>query len=121
MEELDRGTVMNTDTSTPAADPTRNGTRPPAAERPVMPPPELFEFEPEGIGPLSDELKASLADSAWIEDELWEGRLLEYSGKHIAVIDRKVVGVGSSPLALADEIAEKLGVPPCRVAVSYVG
>lgn len=109
---------MNADT-TPAADPARNGTHPPA--RPVMPPQELFEREPEGIGPLSDELRASLADSAWIEDELYAGRLLEYSGKHIAVVDRQVVGVGSSPLVLADEMAAKLGVLPCRIAVSYIG
>jgi hypothetical protein len=109
---------MNTDTP-PAADPARNGTLPPA--RPEMPLQELFEQEPEGIGPLSDELRASLADSQWIEDELFAGRLSEYSGKHIAVVDRQVIGVGNSPLALADEMAKKLGVLTFRVAVSYIG
>lgn len=109
---------MNTDTS-PAADPARNGTHPPPP-RPVLPPPELFEREPEGIGPLSEEMKASLLDSKWIEDELWEGRLLEYSGKCIAVIDRQVVGVGESQLALIHEVADRLGVPRCRVAVTYI-
>jgi hypothetical protein len=105
---------MNTDTSTAHL----NGTHPPA--RPVMPPPDLFEREPEGIGPLSDELKASLADWKWINDELDAARLLDYSGRCIAVIYRQVVRVGESQLALAHEVAERLGVPRCRVAVTDI-
>lgn len=88
--------------------------------KPILPPPELFEREPEGIGPLSDEMKASLVDRKWIESELDAGRLLEYSGQCIAVIDRRVVGVGGSQLALIHEVAERLGVLRCRVAVTYI-
>jgi len=110
---------MNADLTTTATDLTRNGTHPPV--RPVMPPPEAFEREPVGIGPLSPELRASLADSQWIEDELHAGRLREYAGKHIAVVNRQVVGVGDSQLGLVYDSAERLGVLPCRVAVSFIG
>jgi hypothetical protein len=106
---------MNTDTSTAHL----NGAHPPA--RPVMPPQELFEREPEGIGPLSEELKASLADAQWIDDEIHAGRLREYAGTNIAVIDRQVVGTGDSQLGLIYDTAERLGVLPCRVAVCYIG
>ena len=110
---------MNTDTST-AADPTRNGTHAPT-KRPESPPPELFEREPDGVGPLSPELRASLVDAKWIDDEVNAGRLREYAGTNIAVIERQVVGTGDSQMGLIYDTAERLGVLPCRVAVSYIG
>lgn len=110
---------MNTDTSTPTTDPQRNGTHPPA-KRPELPPPELFEQEPEGIGPLSDELRAALADLSWINGEVNDGRLLEYAGKHIAVVNRQVLAHADSPLGLAREVATAHDLPECRVAVSYI-
>ena len=109
--------VVPLDTTTT---PERNGVHPPPA-RPVLPRLELFEFEPEGLGPLSEDLKAGLADSKWIDAELYAGRLREYAGKHIAVVNRQVVAVGDSQLDLIYDTAGRLGVLPCRVAVSFVG
>ena len=113
---------MTTDLTATAlpTDAQRNGVHPPAS-RPELPPPELFEREPDGISPLSEELKAGLADWKWIDDEVNAGRLREYAGTNIAVIDRTVVGTGDSQLALIYDTAERLGVLPCRVAVSYIG
>jgi hypothetical protein len=113
---------MNTDVPTPptTTDPIRNGTHPPSAVRPELPPPELFEREPDGIGPLSDDLRAALADLSWINDEVNDGRLLEYAGKHVAVVNRQVLDQGDSPLGLAQKVATAHGLSLCRVAVSYI-
>lgn len=94
-----------TPTDTPAA--------PSAAPfAPPEPPPRAWNPSPG--------LLARLADGEWIHTEFNAGRLDEYRGRYVAVVDRKVLGAGADLLVLRDTVAREHGVPPGRIVTDYV-
>jgi hypothetical protein len=69
---------------------------------------------------FNENMKAALADHEYIHEEYNRGTWAPYAGHFIAVVDRQLRGHADDPRELRARVANELGVPPGRVAVSYV-
>lgn len=74
----------------------------------------------ERVVELPDYLKAACRDLDYINDEYNRGGWVEYEGQYIAVVDKVVRAHGMMPSELRAKVVAELGVPPGRVAISYI-
>ena len=81
--------------------------------------PAFADRQPDAA-PIGDDLRGRLADWNWINAEVNAGRLEEYRGKHVAVIDGKVLAAGADPLKLRAAVVRKHKVPAERIVTSYI-
>jgi hypothetical protein len=57
---------------------------------------------------------------SWVLQERSNGRFDEYAGKHVAVVNRTVLGSSRDPELLEQYVAEKYHVDPRRIVIFYV-
>lgn len=62
----------------------------------------------------------TLADYGVGQDLRERGELAAYAGEFVAILDGKVVGHGPDGFDLREQVAERLGIPPCRPAILRV-
>lgn len=61
-----------------------------------------------------------LAEFRWIYDERAAGRLKEYQGQHIAVVNQKVVASDPNGCRLNQRLADELHLDPREVITCYI-
>lgn len=84
------------------------------------PPPEIEPDEEDVVLEFNEEGRQAMADWKWMNEQQRLGRLGEYAGNYIGVFNRAVVGHNKSLIILREEVERDQGIPPSRLATSYV-
>ena len=63
---------------------------------------------------------AQLADCRWLAERQRAGELEPYRGKHIVVLNGRIVGAAEDALGLQLDLAREYGVHPDQITVEYI-
>ncbi len=61
-----------------------------------------------------------LEEMSWAILERGEGRFDEYAGKHVAIVNKQVLGSSRDPDLLRQYVAEKHNIDPRRIVIIYI-
>jgi hypothetical protein len=83
------------------------------------PPPE-FEPDEDVVLEFDEEGRRAMADWKWMHEQHLLGHLKAYAGEYVGVFEQTVVGHNPSLIALRAEVERLRGIPPSRLATTYV-
>jgi hypothetical protein len=69
---------------------------------------------------LTEEGRRTLADVAWMHEELRLGRFAGYADEYVGVFEKQVVGHNASLRQLRADVERDRGIGPARLATTFV-